>query len=129
MNKNAAVVEDEKVLRDSVAAILTSIGYRANGFESAHQFLESVNTGEDYALCVMDIDLPGMRGDDMLVALAQENKIPNTVILFLSGLELDELETAREKIIEYYPAVDYTCKPVCAESFLDRITTLMKQGT
>lgn len=125
MKKVMAIIEDEEVVRESVAAMLSSIGFETQGFASAGQFIASVEAGADYDLCIVDINLPGMRGDDMLVELGTSRMARDTVILFLSGLEEDELERAKIKLRDYFPVVDYSCKPVRAESLLQHVETLI----
>ena len=128
MKRATAIIEDEQVTRDSVMAILSAMGYETAGFNDAKHFLESLSGGATYDLCIVDITLPGMRGDDMLVEAATCGKIRNAVILFLSGLQESERETARRKVSGHFPRVDYTCKPVRAERLLAHINTLMKIG-
>jgi two-component system chemotaxis response regulator CheY len=124
MMRSAAVIEDEEVLRESVAEMLLALGYQADTFEDARHFLQAVDSGATYDLCVVDINLPGMRGDDMLLALGRRNKLRHSVVLFLSGLEEQEVSNASRKVSGYFPAVDYTCKPVRAETLLERIGML-----
>jgi two-component system chemotaxis response regulator CheY len=124
MMRSAAVIEDEEVLRESVAEMLLALGYQADTFEDARRFLQAVDSGATYDLCVVDINLPGMRGDDMLLALGRRNKLRHSVVLFLSGLEEQEVSNASRKVSGYFPAVDYTCKPVRAETLLERIGML-----
>jgi two-component system response regulator FixJ len=124
MNRLAAVIEDEEVLRESVAAMLSALGYRTETFENAGQFLQRVRSGSSFDLCVVDINLPGMRGDDMLLELVRMQKLQHSAVMFLSGLEEQELRRARQKVSSYFSAVDYTCKPVRAETLLERIGLL-----
>ena len=128
MTRVAAVIEDEEVLRDTVAEMLVALGYQAETFADAGQFLRSVDRGSSYDLCVVDINLPGMRGDDMLLQIGRMNKLQNSVVLFLSGLEEQEVRSARQKVCGYFPAVEYTCKPVRAETLLERIGLLAAAG-
>lgn len=128
MTRVAAVIEDEEVLRDSVAEMLEALGYHAETFADAGQFLRSVDRGSSYDLCVVDINLPGMRGDDMLLQIGRMKKLQNSVVLFLSGLEEQEVRSARQKVCGYFPAVEYTCKPVRAETLLERIGLLAAAG-
>jgi DNA-binding response OmpR family regulator len=121
----AAIVEDEAEVRESVAAMLSTIGLPSEAFASAGPFLASVRAGAAYDLCIADIDLPGMRGDDMLLELGRSRQAGETAILFLSGLEADELERARRKVRAFFHVVDYSCKPIDAGCLLERIEALI----
>lgn len=127
MNGRLAIVEDEAEVRESVAAMVAAIGLQAESFADAGQFLASVAAGAAYDLCIVDINLPGMRGDDMLVELGRNRQARDTVILFLSGLEAEELETARRRLSAFFAVVDYSCKPVDAGSLLERVESLIAQ--
>lgn len=76
MNGRLAIVEDETEVRESVAAMLSTIGLQAESFADAGQFLASVAAGAAYDLCIVDISLPGMRGDDMLVEIGRNGQAP-----------------------------------------------------
>lgn len=128
MNRSAAVIEDEGVLRESVAALLSSLGYRAEAFENALQFLQAVECGCTFDLCVVDINLPGVRGDDLLIGLGREKKLPNSVVLFLSGLEEQEVRAASRRASSYFPSVQYACKPVRTEALIQRIDLLAESA-
>jgi DNA-binding response OmpR family regulator len=121
----AAVIEDEKVLRESIAEMLAAVGILAETFETSAQFLRAASTRVHYDLCIVDINLPGMRGDDMLLELVRRGRMRGSVVLFLSGLEEREVQSAWEKVHGYFPAVDYSCKPVQAEALLRRIDALV----
>ncbi|OHD71629.1 MAG: hypothetical protein A2V99_12405, partial [Spirochaetes bacterium RBG_16_67_19] len=108
MNRRLAIIEDETEVRESVAAMLSTIGLQAESFADAGQFLASVAAGAAYDLCIVDINLPGMRGDDMLVELGRNRQARDTVILFLSGLEAEELEMARRRLSAFFAVVDYS---------------------
>jgi DNA-binding response OmpR family regulator len=125
MNARTAIIEDETEIRESVAAMLSTIGLQAESFADAGQFLASVEAGAAYDLCIVDINLPGMRGDDMLVELGRNRRARDTVILFLSGLEAEELEMARTRLSAFFPLVAYSCKPVDAGSLLQRVESLI----
>jgi FixJ family two-component response regulator len=89
-----SVVEDDHSLRRALLALIKSLGYAASGHPSAEAFLE---TGEERrSSCIItDIQMPGMSGIDLKVALAgRKSTIP--VIMITARTERPLLERARE---------------------------------
>lgn len=58
---NLAVIDDDRMVRDSLASLLRSYGYSCHCFESAEIFLKSVQFPR--IQCVLtDIQMPGLSG-------------------------------------------------------------------
>jgi FixJ family two-component response regulator len=121
MVRQTAIVEDEEVLRGSVAAILASAGYGSAEFENAEQFIKAVEGGERFDYWIIDINLPGMRGDDMVIELVRRKAVETARVFILSGLEDDEIVNAKCRIEPFVTVVDCLTKPIEAETFVQRI--------
>lgn len=63
------VVDDELAVRDNLAAYLEDEGMQVTQAESGEQAVERVHAGGKFAVCVMDMRLPGMDGNATIVAL------------------------------------------------------------
>ena len=63
------VVDDDEAVRDSLAALLESVGVEAATFASGREFL-AAHDGRRPGCLVLDLDLPDMTGLDLLAALA-----------------------------------------------------------
>jgi FixJ family two-component response regulator len=75
-----AVVEDDRGLRAAILNLLGSAGIAAYGFSSAEQFLKS-RRGRYAACLILDIQLPGMSGLDLLDRLrARDLDLPTVLI-------------------------------------------------
>jgi FixJ family two-component response regulator len=76
------VVDDDPLLRDSVADLLGSAGWAVQTFGSATQFIES--TRPDVSAClILDVELPDLSGLDLQTELAKSGvEMP---IVFLTG--------------------------------------------
>src|SRR5215470_6380737 len=76
------VVDDDSLVRDSVADLLGSAGFSAQTFESAAEFMGGKHP--DISAClILDLELPGLSGLDLQVELtASGNELP---IIFLTG--------------------------------------------
>ena len=58
------VVEDDELVRLSIAEVLESAGLRTRSYASAHDFLDAVPS-EGVACLVLDVNLPGMSGVEL----------------------------------------------------------------
>ena len=63
------IVDDEADVRDSLAMLVRSVGYRAQTYESAKEFLERFRPGTPGCL-LLDVRMPGMSGLELQERLA-----------------------------------------------------------
>lgn len=80
------IVEDEKELCDTIAKSLYDVGYEVDTSYNGSEALEYVLT-EEYDLIVLDLNLPGIDGMDILRELRRENE--ETKVLILSAAKPD----------------------------------------
>ena len=108
------VVDDDEAVRDSLSVLLRSVGYEAQTFESAMDFLASYDAAQHGCL-VADIRMPGMSGLDLQAALNKsESELP---IIFITGhgdvpMAVDAMKAG---------ALDFIQKPFRDQELLDRI--------
>ena len=76
------VVEDEKKLCDMIAKSLHQAGYEVDTCNDGEEALDMIYV-EMYDLIVLDLNLPGMDGMDILRELRKENE--ETKVLILSA--------------------------------------------
>ncbi len=82
------VVEDNAPVRDSLVALLESEGFEASAFASGEAFLAHYHPGGG-ACILMDLELPGKTGLDLLETLAaREHHLPIFVITGNADLRL-----------------------------------------
>jgi len=115
-----SIVDDDPSLRRSVRNLLTSVGFRAQAFASAEEFLaspERVNTG----CLVLDLRMAGMNGLDLLKHLgATRSRIP-VVILTAHGDD----ET-RQRALQA-GAVAFLGKPFRGDALLDAVRSALNR--
>jgi FixJ family two-component response regulator len=75
-----AVVEDDAGLREAILNLLGSAGIAAHGFGSAEEFLRS-RRGRHTACLVLDVQLPGMSGLDLLERIRVRRSKPPAVLI------------------------------------------------
>jgi DNA-binding NtrC family response regulator len=82
MAERVFVVDDEKVIADTLTAILNASGYQASGFYDAESALIVFETESPDCL-ISDVLLPGMSGIDLAVQVRQ--LFPACRVLLFSG--------------------------------------------
>lgn len=99
-----SVVDDDESVRESLPDLLRELGFAAEAFSSAEEFLASPAVNQSRCL-ILDIAMPGMTGPDLQNELARRgNGVP---IVFITA-HADE--ALREELIER-GAVDCLFKP------------------
>jgi len=75
-----AVVDDDASVREALAGLMKSLGYRAMAFSSAEDFLNSQGRGSATCL-IADVQMPGMTGPELYNHLiASGNPVPTILI-------------------------------------------------
>ena len=85
------IVEDEKNLCDTVAKSLYDKGYEVDTCYDGDEALEYI-LAEDYDLIVLDLNLPGMDGMDILKELRQKDEDTKVLILSARSQIADKVE-------------------------------------
>ena len=70
--KTVFVVDDDSELRESIEALVTSLGYRCRGFPSGESFLAQYSPS-DRGVVVVDLRMPGMSGLQVQQELARRD--------------------------------------------------------
>ena len=75
-----AVVDDDESVREAVAGLLKSFGYRAVPFERAEDFLNFSDLNNTACL-IADVQMPGMTGLDLQLRLVASGKAIPTILI------------------------------------------------
>ena len=95
MLKRIFVVDDEKCIADTLAAILRKAGYESSAFYDAQSALQEVYSCTP-ELVISDVDMPGMNGVEMAICI-RKNCQSCKVLLFSGRATTAEiLKTAGE---------------------------------
>jgi len=77
-----SVVDDDRSIVEAIVSLLESVGYNAEGFVSAQDFLKSPQL-RSTACLILDVRMPGMGGLELQRRLAAESvRIP---IIFITA--------------------------------------------
>jgi FixJ family two-component response regulator len=116
-----AIVDDHAGLREAIAALLESAGYRAKLFPSAEDFLRTPRATRAGCL-VLDDRLSGMRGVDLQDRLHEAAvDIP---IVFISAHE-DDGSNSRERAMDH-GALAFLRKPFDQAEFMDVVQKALR---
>lgn len=120
MAKRLLIVDDDQLLRRSLAFNLEQAGYVVNSAASAEDALNTLNQGGT-DLVVLDIGLPGMDGLDAVRRIKNEFDLP---VIFLTARrrELDEVMGLE------LGADDYVTKPFDVDVLLARIKAVLRRS-
>jgi FixJ family two-component response regulator len=116
-----SVVDDDESVRESLPDLLRELGFAAQAFSSAEEFLASDCLGRTRCL-VLDIAMPGMTGPDLQQELARRRQeIP---VIFITA-HADE--TVRPRLLER-GAVECLYKPFSEAALLEALNAALRVG-
>jgi DNA-binding response OmpR family regulator len=121
MSKHLLLVDDDALMRRSLAFNLEKAGYRITTAADAEDALSLART-DPPDLVLLDIGLPGMDGLDAMRALRQQADVP---VIFLTARrrELDQVLGLE------LGADDYVAKPFDLDVLLARIKAVLRRST
>ena len=117
MSKTAriCIVDDDLSVRNALARLCKSAGYRVDSFESAEDFLETLASEVPDCL-ILDVHLPGSSGLKLQTDLGAAHR--SYPIIFMTAYEEDE--SVRAAALES-GAVECLRKPLDSQQLLDII--------
>ena len=110
--KKILLVEDDRVSREALAALLANLGHEVNAVWSAEDAKTALATFKPDVI-LLDVRLPGLPGDAFAVYL--KHKLPTAKIIFVSGeFSLDAPE-------RFGPDVDFLPKPLDMDKLVNAL--------
>ena len=114
-----AVVDDDESVREALQSLLRSVGYRAEGFDSAEEFLLSGRLPEMDCL-ILDVTMPGMGGMALQEGLGHLKLPLPTVFLTAHGDEATRRQALR------LGAVGFLLKPCSEDDLLNAVRSALE---
>lgn len=116
-----SVVDDDQSVRESLPDLLNELGYEAEVFSSAQEFLTSGQIAKTKCL-ILDVAMPGMSGPDLLRELrSRRQEIPT---IFITG---QKDGTIRQRVMKD-GAVDCLFKPFSDTALDEALKSAMKKS-
>lgn len=85
------IVEDDEIARGAMGCLLAAWGYDAVAVESAEEALQLLASGRKPDAAVVDWDLPGMSGLELIARL--QETAPGTRAVLVTGAARERLES------------------------------------
>jgi FixJ family two-component response regulator len=117
-----AVVDDDVSVRESLPGLLSTLGFCATAFDSAAAFLDSEMLAATDCL-VLDIEMPGMTGPELLHKLARRRlRIP---VVFITAHASEEMRLTLLR----QGAVACLTKPFTEAALVDALRRALPGGS
>ena len=118
--KNILVIDDDKIIMDSLCEFLSLEGFRTSGAETMKGALAELDR-QSYSLVITDVNLPDGDGLELLGIITKEH--PQTVVVVITGY--GTIESAVRAIKQ--GAYDYLTKPVIDDDLRLAVERAIKQ--
>jgi FixJ family two-component response regulator len=116
-----SVVEDDQFFRESMRRLMRSLGYTAEAFASAADFLASPHLGETVCL-IADVHMPAMTGIELYRRLIDIGRAIPTILVTAYPNDVDRVRALNDGV------VCYLRKPVDEEHLKRCLRTVLTSG-
>lgn len=116
-----AIVDDDESMRQALAGFIQSVGYRAQAFRRAEDFLRDGRAAHTSCL-ISDMQMPGMTGLELHRRLVESRRHIPTILITAYPNELTEAQALRAGVLCYLP------KPFNEDRLLDCIGCALGAG-
>jgi CheY-like chemotaxis protein len=108
-------VDDDFLVRDSLAALLTSLGHRVREAPGGAEALGALASGPPPDLVILDYNMPDMDGLETLRRLRRT--LPRLPVLLATGF----MEPAVQRVLDADPHASGISKPFTARELVRRM--------
>jgi FixJ family two-component response regulator len=116
-----SVVEDDQFFRESMRRLMRSLGYRAEAFASAADFLASSRLAETACL-IADVNMPAMTGIELYRHLSEAGRAIPTILVTAYPNDVDQIRALTNGV------VCYLRKPVNEEQLIRCLHAALTSG-
>jgi CheY-like chemotaxis protein len=122
LGKRILLIEDSDDIRIFVTTVVRMEGGETVAAGSGEEGLERLDDSGPFDLILLDINLPGMSGWDLLEKLRAEPALagPAPILIFTAAADTATLEKARS-----YSARDVIVKPIAARELVERLNAAL----
>ncbi|MHC4265222.1 MAG: sigma-54-dependent transcriptional regulator [Planctomycetota bacterium] len=121
-DKSILIVDDDRIILDSLCNFLKEEGYETQGVQTLKEALESLQN-RNYSLVITDMNLPDGDGFDLLDAINNDHS--QTVVITITGYGTIESAVQAIKRGSY----DYLTKPIIDDDLRLAVERALKQQT
>lgn len=114
-----SIIDDDEFVREAIERLIRSLGYDAETFASAEDYLNRGNVAETQCL-ITDVHMPGLTGIDLqLHLIAAGHRIP---IIVMSGYSEEAIRAAAMR----NGAVGFLNKPILLDDLIECLNRALK---
>ena len=95
-----SIVEDDRFCRESMRRLMRSLGYAAEAFASAADFLASPRLGETACL-IADVHMPAMTGIELYRRLIDAGRVIPTILVTAYPNDVDRVRALNDGVVCY----------------------------
>ena len=117
--KMVAIVEDDELMRGALQGLLKVVGFPAQAFASAEEFLQS-GLHRETACLIADIRMPGMSGLELQAKLNAEHRCIPTIFITAHGDTKMRMQALRAG------ATEFLTKPFDDEVLLENVRAALE---
>src|SRR3972149_8572359 len=127
MPKKILLIDDERVTRTLVKAILVKEGYEItsvnDGQKGIEEYLYSLSKKTPYQLIILDIDMPGINGLEVLKQIRKEEETRGIKYGYGESIPVIMLTASRAPWLDAFDlgCDDYIVKPFDTDIFLKKV--------
>jgi FixJ family two-component response regulator len=118
--QKVSIVDDDESVREALRNLLKSVGFQADAFASAEEFLAAGELAGTACL-ILDVRMPGMSGIELQDRLSESRRV--LPIVFISAHADEE---ARARALEN-GAIEFLQKPFSDEALLRAIDAAVRR--
>lgn len=117
------MVDDHPENLLALEAVLSGLGYRLVRANSGEEALKYILTGEDFALILLDVQMPGLNGFETAKLIKARERSKHIPIIFITAIS-----QATEHVVHGYNVggIDYIFKPFNPETLKMKIESFVK---
>ncbi|HYE35403.1 sigma-54 dependent transcriptional regulator [Methylocaldum sp.] len=120
MGQRLLVVDDDPSVVDFLVEMLDQAGYSALGVTDASQALDAI-ADESFDLVITDVEMPGMRGLDLMTAIHEER--PDQLVLLMTAF--GNIDLAMQSVRA--GACDFLAKPFRIEELYASVERTLRE--
>lgn len=117
--KNILVVDDEPMIRESVAAYITKKGYRVFTADNGQDALK-IFQREPIIFVILDLMLPGITGEEICRTIRKQSRVP--IIMLTAKTQEDDILNGLS-----IGADDYVTKPFSVKQLYARMEAVLRR--
>ncbi|MCI0434068.1 MAG: Flp pilus assembly complex ATPase component TadA [Gemmatimonadetes bacterium] len=118
------LVDDDAINRTLARTLLSKSGFRISEAVDGREALDRLARGHDFSLVVLDLDMPRMRGDEVLGVLRRDKATASMPVVILTGSDHEDTEIQ----LMDAGADDYIRKPIDPPRFVARVKATLRRA-